>query len=116
MGIEGEGKVSEWAKLEPGMEVQLFDEGLGKKNYGFEKVWLFGIIRRPYGQEPGYHIFWLEPHLFTITRHPIPVRIPASLIAIPNRLLPEQHYFNQIHECTLGQRLVAGSPGLLPPL
>ena len=67
MGIEGEGKVSEWAKLEPGMGVQLFDEELGEKNYGFEKVWLFGIIRRPYGQEPGYHIFWLEPHLFTIT-------------------------------------------------
>jgi hypothetical protein len=66
MGIEGEGKVSEWAMLEPGMGVQLFDEGLGEKNYGFEKVWLFGIIGKPYGHEPGYHIFWLEPHLFTI--------------------------------------------------
>src|SRR3984885_13883246 len=53
MGIEGEGKVSEWAKLEPGMGVRLFDEGLGEKNYGFEKVWLFGIIGRPYGREPG---------------------------------------------------------------
>ena len=61
MGIEGEGKVSELAKLEPGMGVQLFDEGLSKRNYGFEKVWLFGIIGRPYGWEPGYHIFWLEP-------------------------------------------------------
>ena len=67
MGIEGEGKVSEWARLEPGMGVRLFDEGLGEKNYGFEKVWLFGIIGRPYGREPGYHVFWLEPHLFTIT-------------------------------------------------
>jgi hypothetical protein len=67
MGIEGEGKVSDWAKLEPGMGVRLFDEGLGERNYGFEKVWLFGIIGRPYGREPGYHIFWLEPHLFTIT-------------------------------------------------
>src|ERR1700735_4268506 len=38
MGIEGEGKVSEWARLEPGMGVRLFDEGLGEKNYGFEKV------------------------------------------------------------------------------
>src|ERR1700683_2966645 len=45
MGIEGEGKVSEWARLEPGMGVRLFDEALGEKNYGFEKVWLFGIIR-----------------------------------------------------------------------
>ena len=116
MGIEGEGKVSDWARLEPGMGVRLFDEGLGKKNYGFEKVWLFGIIGRPYSQEPGYYVFWLEPHLFTITQHPIPVRIRAALIAIPNCLLPEWHYFNQIHECTLGQRLVAGSPGLLPPL
>src|SRR6204780_1908530 len=38
MGIEGEGKVLEWVKLEPGMGVQLFDEGLSKKNYGFEMV------------------------------------------------------------------------------
>src|SRR6202451_1377062 len=67
MGLEGEGKDSEWAKLEPGMGVWLFDEGLGERNYGFKKVWLFGTIARPYGQEPGYHIFWLEPHLFTIT-------------------------------------------------
>src|SRR6202167_562777 len=53
MGIEGEGKVSKWAKLELGMGVRLFDEGLGERNYGFEKVWLFGIIGRPYGREPG---------------------------------------------------------------
>ena len=66
MGIEREGKVSEWVKLEPGMGVWLFDEGLGESNYGFEKVWLFGIIGRPYSREPGYHVFWLEPHLFTI--------------------------------------------------
>src|SRR6202522_4636469 len=94
MGIEGEGKVSKWARLEPGMGVQLFDEGLGEKNYGFEKVWLFGIIGRPYGREPGYHVFWLEPHLFTITRHPIPVRISTALIGIPN-LLPERYYLSQ---------------------
>jgi len=50
MGIEGEGNVSEWAKLELGMGVQLFDEGLGEKNDGFEKVWLFGIIGKPYGE------------------------------------------------------------------
>ena len=66
MGIKGEGKVYKWAKLELGMGVRLFDEGLGEKNYGFEKVWLFGIIGEPYGREPGYHVFWLEPHLFTI--------------------------------------------------
>ena len=67
LGIGREGKVLEWARLEPGMAVRLFDEGLSEKNYGFEKVWLFGIIKRPYGQEPGYHVFWLELHLFTIT-------------------------------------------------
>ena len=88
MGVEGEGKVSEWAKLEPGMGVRLFDEGLGEKNDGFEKVWLFGIIGKPYGREPGYHVFWLEPHLFTITRHPVPVRISAALIAPPLVTLP----------------------------
>ena len=72
MGIEGEGKVSEWARLEPGMGVRLFDEGLSRMNYGFEKVWIFGIIGKPYGREPGYHIYWLEPHLFTryhVTSH-----------------------------------------------
>src|SRR6202020_1662175 len=112
MGIEGEGKVSEWARLEPGMGVRLFDEGLGEKNYGFEKVWLFGIIGKPYSREPGYHIFWLESHLFTIMQHPIPVRIPAALITIPNHLLPEWYYVDQIHKCMLGQRLEAGSPHL----
>src|SRR6202044_983462 len=106
MGIEGEGKVSEWARLEPGMGVWLFDEGLSRKNYGFEKVWIFGIIGKPYGWEPGDHIYWLEPHLFTITQCPIPVRILATLIVIPNHLLLEKHYFSQIHECTWGQRLV----------
>ena len=114
--IEGEGKVSEWAKLEPGMGVWLFDEGLSKKNYGFEKVWLFGIIGKPYGQEPGYHVYWLEPHLFTIMQHPISVRISTALIAILNHLLPEWYHFDQIYECTLAQRLVAGSLCLQSPL
>ena len=114
--IEGEGKVSEWAKLELGMGVWLFDEGLSKKNYGFEKVCIFGIIGKPYGWEPGYHVYWLEPHLFTIMQHPIPVSIPATLIAIPNYLLPKWHCFNHIHKCTLGQRLVAGILCLQPPL
>ena len=49
MGVEREEKVSEWAKLEPGMAVRLFDEGLSEKNHGFEKVWIFGIIGKPYG-------------------------------------------------------------------
>src|SRR6202167_5132233 len=31
MGIEGEGKASEWARLEPGVGVRVFDEGLGEK-------------------------------------------------------------------------------------
>jgi hypothetical protein len=116
MGIEQEGKVSECTKLELEMGVQLFDEGLSEKNYEFEKVWLFGIIGQPYGWEPGYHVYWLKPHLFTITQHPIPVRIPAMLIAIPNDLLPERYHLNQIHECTLRQRLVAGSLHLQPSL
>src|ERR1700727_1177650 len=44
MGIEGEGQVSEWARLEPGMGVRLFDEGLGEKNYGFEKCGCLGSL------------------------------------------------------------------------
>ena len=116
MGIEEEGKVSEWVKLELGMGVRLLDKGLGEKNYGFKKVWLFWIIRKPYGQKPGYHVFWLDPHLFTIIQHPIPVRIPTALVTILNHLLPEWYHFDQIHEYMLGQRLVAGSPCLQPPL
>jgi hypothetical protein len=38
MGVGREGKVSEWAKLEPGMVVQMFDEGLSERNHGFETV------------------------------------------------------------------------------
>src|ERR1700734_2623368 len=38
MGIEGGERVFEWVKLELGVGVWLFDEGLSKKNYGFEKV------------------------------------------------------------------------------
>jgi hypothetical protein len=98
------------------MGVWLFDEGLSRKNHGFEKVCIFGIIGKPYSREPGYHIYWLEPHLFTITQHPIPVCIPAALIAIPNHLLSEKHYFSQINECTLGQRLVESKSCLQPPL
>ena len=91
-----EGRVSEWARLEPGMAVRLFDEELSEKNYGFEKAWIFGTIGEPYGREPGYHIFWLDPHLFTITQHPIPVHTPPVLIAIPNRLLAKQYYLDRI--------------------
>src|ERR1700683_1794054 len=116
IGVRGEGQASEWAKLGPGMAVQLFDEELSEKNYGFKNVWIFGIISRAYGCEPGYHIYWLEPHLFTITWDPIPVRIPAVLITIPNHLLPERHHLNQLHESTLGQRMVPGLPHLQPPL
>ena len=116
MGIGRERRVSEWARLKPGMAVQLFDKGLSEKNYGFEKAWIFGVIGEPYGWEPGYHIFWLDSHLFTITQHPIPVCTPPVLIAIPNHLLAEQYYINQIHRCTLGQRLVNGVTHLQPPL
>ena len=116
LGVRGEGQASEWAKLRPGMAVRLFDEELSERNYGFENVWIFGVIGRAYGREPGYHIYWLETHLLTITRDPIPVCISAALIAIPNHLLPEKHHLNRLHECTLGQRLVPGLPHLQPPL
>src|ERR1700683_1258909 len=94
LGIGREGKVSEWERLKPGMAVRLFDEKLSEKNHGFEMGWIFGVIGKPYGREPGYHIFWLEPHLFTITRHPIPVCILDAVIAIPNHLLHEEYHFS----------------------
>ena len=87
MGIEGERKISEWVKLELEMGIWLFNERLSKKNYGFKKVWLFGITRKFYGWKPEYHVYWLEPHLFTITQHPISVRISVAFFAIPNYLL-----------------------------
>ena len=116
LGIGREGQVSEWARLKSGMAVRLFNEGLSEKNHGFKTVWIFGVIGKPYGREPGFHIFWLEPHLFTITWRPIPVRILDTLITIPNHLLPKEYHFSRIHECTLGQRLVHGIPHLQPPL
>jgi hypothetical protein len=51
-----------------------------------------------------------------ITQHPFPVCISAVLIAILNHLLHKKHYFGQIRECTLGQRLVEDNPHLQPPL
>src|ERR1700691_1820729 len=88
------GKVSGMAKLEPGMAVWLYDEKLGKMNYGFKKMWSFGVIGEGYGREPGYQSFWLQPHFFTITCIPIPVCISAALIAIPNHLVTKRHHFD----------------------
>ena len=116
MGIDGEGKMSEEARIKPGTAVRIFDQELSEKNYGFERVWIFGVIGRPHSREPGYHLFWLTPHLMTITEDPIPVRISAALIAIPNHLLPEEYHLDQLHECSLGQRMLHGTPCIQPPL
>ena len=52
----------------------------------------------------------------TITEDPIPVRISAALIVIPNHLLPEEYHLDRLHECTLGQRMLHGTPSIRPPL
>src|ERR1700683_2923759 len=46
LGVEGEGKVPECVKLEPGITIQLYDRGLSERDFGFERVWLFGKMRR----------------------------------------------------------------------
>src|ERR1700721_4827184 len=44
LGVEGEGKVSEYVKLEPGTTIRLYDQGLSERDFGFERGWLFGKI------------------------------------------------------------------------
>jgi len=94
LGVEREGKVPEHVKLEPGTTIRLYDQGLSKRDFGFEKVWLFGKIEEVYCREPGYHLYRLTPHLLTITEDPIPVHISAPLIVIPNHLLSESYHID----------------------
>ena len=82
------------ARIKPGIVVRIFDQELSEKNCGFERVWIFGVIGRSHSREPGYHLFWLTPHLMTITEDPIPVCIPAALVVIPNHLLPEEYHLD----------------------
>src|ERR1700683_5434681 len=100
LGVEGEGKVPECVKLEPGTTIWLYDQGLSERSFGFERVWLFGKIGEVYCREPGYHLYRLTPHLFTITEDPIPVSISAPLIVIPNLLLLESYHSDQLREGT----------------
>ena len=51
-----------------------------------------------------------------ITEDPIPVRISAPLIAIPNLLLPESYHIDRLREGTLGQRVIHGVSRIQPPL
>src|ERR1700691_3287411 len=67
LGVEGEGKVSEYVKLEPGTTIRLYDHGLSERDFGFERVWLFGKIGEVYCREPGCHLHRLTPHLFTMS-------------------------------------------------
>ena len=75
-------------------------------------VWIFGIIGNVYGQEPGYHVYWLEPHLFTIIQHPIPVCIPPPPLEGSSQLTPQMytktedgtwHSTPSAHTSTLGE-------------
>ena len=116
LGVEGEGKVPECMKLEPGTTIWLYDQGLSERDFGFERVWLFGKIGEVYCREPGYHLYRLTPHLFTITEDPIPVHISAPLIAIPSHLLPESYHIDRLREGTLGQRVIHGFSCIQPPL
>ena len=49
--------VSEYVKLEPGTTIRLYDQGLSERDFGFERVWLFGEIEEVYCREPGYHLY-----------------------------------------------------------
>jgi len=57
LGVKGEGKVPECVKLEPGTAIRLYDQGLSERDFGFERVWLFGKIEEVYCWEPGYHLY-----------------------------------------------------------
>src|ERR1700734_4326315 len=63
-GVEGEGKVPECVKLEPGTTIWLYDQGLSERDFGFESVWLFGKI-----EEVGTRLLSLSTHTSPVHNH-----------------------------------------------
>jgi hypothetical protein len=87
LGIFGEDVPSEQTKLGPGAAIRLHDYSLTQMNSQFEKLWLFSTLENVIWQEPGYHIFAMKPHLFTITQKPFVVPYLHTYIAVPTQLI-----------------------------
>jgi hypothetical protein len=114
LGIVGEDVPSEQTKLGPGAAIRLHDYSLAQMNSQFEKPWLFGTLENVIWREPGYHIFAMKPHLFTITRKPFVVPYSHTYVAVPTQLIHDRGQLQIIYSSTLGQRRVGEE--LLPPL
>jgi hypothetical protein len=87
LGITGAAIISDNAKLGLGSPIRLHDTALARRHDGFESPWLFGILDHILWHEPGYHVFAMKPHLFTITKDPYPIYCSVVHVAIANRFL-----------------------------
>ena len=116
LGITGAAVISDNAKVGLGSPIRLHDSTLAQRHDGFESPWLFGVLEHILWREPGYYIFAMKPHLFTITKHPYPVSCSVTHIAIANRFLAyDDNVIPRISEPSLGQRIQAGMSYLMPP-
>jgi len=115
LGITGAAIISDNAKLGLGSPIRLHDTALARRHDGFESPWLFGILDHILWREPGYHVFAMKPHLFTITKDPYPIYCSVAHVAIANRFLANDNIIPRIYEPSLGQRMEAGMSYLMPP-
>lgn len=115
LGITGVAIISPNAKVGLGSPIRLHDSTLAQRHDGFESPWLFGILQHILWREPGYYIFAMEPHLFTITKHPYPIHCSVAHVAIANRFLIKDDIIRSIHRQSLGQRMQVGMSYFMPP-
>jgi hypothetical protein len=76
---------------------------------GFESPWLFSILEHILWCEPGYYIFVIKPHLFTITKDPYPIYCSVLHVAAANHFLTND---NVIPRIDLGRWIGPGGIGL----
>jgi hypothetical protein len=86
---------------------------LAQHHDGFESPWLFRTLKHILWQEPGYDIFVMKPHLFTITKDPYPIYCSVVHVAVANHFLANNNVIPYISELSLGQRMQAGMSYLI---
>jgi hypothetical protein len=87
---------------------------LARRHDGFESPWLFGILGHILWREPGYYVFAMKPHLFTITKDTYPINCSVAHVVVANRFPANDNVILHISELSLGQRMEAGMSYLMP--